>query len=114
MSEELRECAHCGSEAQIDRMGTSRVSMQISCTDCGAHMETGETWIDEHSSWNTRASDTKIAELEKENAELKKALERISAWDELNLEFRLDYGSNGQRDYYRNIANEQLAKLGSK
>ena len=48
--------------------------------------------------------------LTEENAELREALTRIKAWDELSFEKRLDIGSNGQRDYYRNIATEALNK----
>jgi Lar family restriction alleviation protein len=51
---ELKPCPFCGGKANIDRMGTGRVSMQISCEDCGCSLETGETWIDENSSWNQR------------------------------------------------------------
>ena len=49
-------CPFCGSEAEVKRMGTRRVSMIIGCTDCGCDLETGETWIDENIRWNQRAS----------------------------------------------------------
>ena len=58
MSDELKLCPFCGGEAFIKRMGTNRVSMQIECDNCGCELETGETWIDEHSDWNTRAQPT--------------------------------------------------------
>lgn len=51
----LKPCPFCGGAAHIERMGTRNVSMQIECWECGALMETGEIWIDEHSMWNTRA-----------------------------------------------------------
>lgn len=51
---ELKPCPFCGGDAQIDRMGTNKVSMQISCGYCGAYMESGENWIDENSNWNQR------------------------------------------------------------
>lgn len=74
MSKKLKPCPFCGGEAHVERMGTSRVSMQIDCGDCGAGMETGETWIDEHSSWNGRPShDRMMGEI----AELKGALMEI-------------------------------------
>ena len=51
---ELKPCPFCGGEAEIERMGTHRVSMIITCSDCGCSVESGETWIDEHSRWNQR------------------------------------------------------------
>ena len=52
----LKACPFCGGEAEIERMGTHRVSMIITCSDCGCSVETGETWIDEHSRWNQRVT----------------------------------------------------------
>ncbi|AUR91948.1 coil containing protein [Vibrio phage 1.167.O._10N.261.51.F2] len=40
--------------------------------------------------------------------ELEEALIRIRDWDELDLEFRVNYGSDGQRDFYRNVAAKAL------
>lgn len=51
---ELKPCPFCGGEPEIERMGTPRVSMIITCTDCGASVESGEEWISEHCKWNTR------------------------------------------------------------
>ena len=59
---ELKPCPFCGGEAHIDRMGTGRASMSISCEDCGTNMETGETWIDENSHWNQRVTDAPKSE----------------------------------------------------
>ena len=73
MSEELKPCPFCGGSASIDRMGNSRVSMQISCDNCGCHFESGEIWIDEYSHWNKRATDR----LEQENAELREGLQDL-------------------------------------
>jgi hypothetical protein len=50
---ELKPCPFCGSEAEFDRKGTSKVSCIIRCTDCGCTLETGETWASGQS-WNTR------------------------------------------------------------
>lgn len=55
MEDKLLPCPFCGGEPEIERMGTSRVSMIITCTECGASLETGETWLDKNCSWNTRA-----------------------------------------------------------
>lgn len=41
--------------------------------------------------------------------QLAEALRRVAAWDECDPTFRADYGSNGERDYYRKIAREALA-----
>lgn len=42
--------------------------------------------------------------------ELVEALEKICKWDDHDVKFAADYGSNGVRDYYRNIAQQALAK----
>lgn len=63
---ELKPCPFCGGEAHIERMGTNRVSMQIECGNCGAEMETGETWIDENSAWNIRAPQSEWIRVEDE------------------------------------------------
>ncbi len=55
--EELKPCPFCGGEPYIDRMGTGRVSMMISCIDCGCMLETSETFIGPNCSWNTREAD---------------------------------------------------------
>ena len=84
---ELKPCPFCGGSASIDRMGTSRVSMQIMCDDCGAFVETGETWIDEKSHWNQRAeteNEKRLTEIATKHAtradELYEALERVCSY----------------------------------
>lgn len=66
---DLKPCPFCGGEAQIDRMGNNRQSMQISCGYCGCSVETGETWVDEDSNWNQRAQPT-IADYLEANKEM--------------------------------------------
>ena len=46
--------------------------------------------------------------LVEENEKLKAALQEIAEWNSLTLKFKCDYGSNGQRDYYRNVAIKAL------
>jgi predicted RNA-binding Zn-ribbon protein involved in translation (DUF1610 family) len=49
----LQPCPFCGDEAEIERLGTSRVSTIYRCTSCGCQLETGEEW--EHGRhWNHR------------------------------------------------------------
>ena len=48
------------------------------------------------------------------NSELVSALERVEAWAELSIKERCDIGSQGQQDYYRDIARQALAKARSK
>jgi Lar family restriction alleviation protein len=49
----LLPCPFCGGEAEFVRHGTPRQSSIIACTDCGARVETGETW-NEGQLWNQR------------------------------------------------------------
>ena len=41
---------------------------------------------------------------------LVEALEQVAKW-EISLEFRVNYGSNGERDYFRNLANLALQAI---
>ena len=50
----------------------------------------------------------KLLRLDRENLKLKTALIRIAKWDELPWEYGFNYGSNGERDYYRTIATAAL------
>src|SRR5690554_2518788 len=57
-----------------------------------------------------------IAELEQRNNELTAAVERlrdfaykVENWQECTPEFRVNFGSNGERDYYRKLAKNALA-----
>jgi Lar family restriction alleviation protein len=51
----LLPCPFCGGTAEVERMGTPRVSMIYACEDCGARLETGEEWLSKDCRWNTRA-----------------------------------------------------------
>lgn len=46
-------CPFCGGSAEVRRMGTHRVSMIISCSECGANVECNATGL-EQSQWNNR------------------------------------------------------------
>jgi hypothetical protein len=42
------------------------------------------------------------------SSRLKQALEIISEWNSLSLEFRVKHGSDGARDFYRQVAQDAL------
>lgn len=50
---ELKPCPFCGGQAEISQYGTGRQITQYSCTDCGASLETGETF-NHGARWNHR------------------------------------------------------------
>lgn len=41
---------------------------------------------------------------------LRDSLDKIANWTECTAEFRINYGSNGERDFYRRVAADALAK----
>lgn len=51
---ELSPCPFCGGEAEMNRRGDRRQSTIYSCTECGATLETGETF-NFGAAWNARA-----------------------------------------------------------
>jgi len=53
MAEALLPCPFCGHDAEFEREGTGRQSCIVTCTDCGARHESGDTWNSGHS-WNRR------------------------------------------------------------
>lgn len=58
MVSDLLPCPFCGGEAGIDRPGTMRASMKISCSNCGATVESGDVLgltSPEAFAWNRRA-----------------------------------------------------------
>lgn len=55
----LKPCPFCDGEAEIERKGTHRASMQIACTNCGARVESGDVYgltKPENYKWNWRVS----------------------------------------------------------
>ena len=54
MNEELKACPFCGGEAEIERVGTARMSTIYCCTECSCRLETGETF-NHGALWNRRA-----------------------------------------------------------
>lgn len=51
----LKPCPFCGGEAEFERLGTNRQSCIVCCTNCGARLESNETFSSGES-WNTRVS----------------------------------------------------------
>lgn len=64
----LDPCPFCGGGAEIERLGSGRQSMIYVCTQCGARLETGETFISEHCSWNARSGSQGVVTEEVANA----------------------------------------------
>lgn len=55
--EKLKPCPFCGSKAEYERLGTSRHSCIVVCTNCGCRHESGDQDWYNGSSWNRRISD---------------------------------------------------------
>ena len=51
--QELLPCPFCGEEAEVERLGTSRASMVVVCSFCGAKVECGAIRLSD-SIWNDR------------------------------------------------------------
>jgi Lar family restriction alleviation protein len=65
---DLKDCPFCGGKPIIDRMGSARASMVISCEDCGATVECGSNNL-KFSDWNSRSNvverlEARVKELE--------------------------------------------------
>lgn len=59
---ELKPCPFCGcKDIEIERVGTSRASCIVVCTECGCKLESNETGAG--MLWNTRADSTELAAL---------------------------------------------------
>ncbi len=55
---ELLPCPFCGGKAEVERYGSQRQSMIVSCEDCGSRMESGDAHgltLPENYAWNRRA-----------------------------------------------------------
>src|SRR5690606_38481331 len=81
MTDKLKPCPFCGGEGSIDHYGCTKVGTMYSCLDCGAHLETGETF-NHGQQWNDRpvedALRAELAKLMSENQRFRAALEHIS------------------------------------
>lgn len=81
-TKELLPCPFCGGEPEIERMGTSRSSMIISCTDCGCRVESGDVTLSDPK-WNMRDDsdllhrNIQLDALTKQRDELREALKAL-------------------------------------
>ena len=75
---ELKPCPFCGcKDIEIERVGTSRASCIVVCTECGCKLESNETGAG--MLWNTRAESAELATLREQVKVLREALECIEA-----------------------------------
>lgn len=51
----LAPCPFCDGEAEFERLGTSRQSSIIACSNCGCRLEANETEENNGSQWNRRS-----------------------------------------------------------
>lgn len=61
MSQTLKPCPFCGSEAEIEREGSRRHSCIVACTDCGARHEGPDEGERSGAAWNRRAAILTVA-----------------------------------------------------
>lgn len=52
----LLPCPFCGGRAEIERVGSTRTSNIVACTDCGCRLESGDVF-DPAASWNRRTQE---------------------------------------------------------
>jgi Lar family restriction alleviation protein len=74
----LDPCPFCGGEAEFERQGTGRQSCIVTCTNCGARHESGDTGDHNGSSWNSRYTDP-VAEATARNLALEEGAQAIEA-----------------------------------
>lgn len=74
----------------------------------------GKGLLTAYSKLGTEYAVGKLAEhknaIHNENVQLKHALRTIEEWNSLSDTYSADYGSNGVREFYRNIARKALDK----
>ena len=63
-----------------------------------------------HEDWYAVEQQKQLDQLTAINQELVEALERILSWDEVDVETRINIGSNGVQDYYRSVAEKALKR----
>lgn len=49
---QLKSCPFCGGEAEVEQIGTSRVSCVVACRECGCRLESNENGAGYN--WNIR------------------------------------------------------------
>jgi NMD protein affecting ribosome stability and mRNA decay len=107
-------CPFCGSEAEFERHGTNRQSSIVACQQCGARVETGETW-NEGQLWNTRSVPAAGTLPDRERlAEIMytachKGLRNCWKWSDAEL----DNEHPTSRGYWYKIADGTLATIAS-
>ena len=73
---DLKPCPFCGcKDIEIERVGTSRASCIVVCTECGCKLESNETGAGRL--WNTRAESAELATLREQVKVLREALQKL-------------------------------------
>ncbi len=52
--QKLKSCPFCNGEPELIRLGNSKQSCIIECTDCGCKLETNESESSSGNTWNRR------------------------------------------------------------
>ena len=60
VEQELQACPFCGHKAVVERLGTSRMSCIVKCTNCSCTLETNEIATECGREWNSRHATTAI------------------------------------------------------
>ena len=94
-----------------DECGNAIVAARDELEECCDELSADkDTWYRMSEVFSKRITEMEqdIRHKQKRIQTLESALIRIKSWDEHTLEFAVDYGSNGVRDHYRNIARGAL------